>query len=500
MPRIVANRLLALSFLTLIVTAAFSRGQEASKQIDADALDKRIIAEAVKGSEIMTNLTYLSDMIGPRITGSPGQKKASEWSAVIMKKYGLAGVQLEPWSIPEGWERGPCTGKIIEPDNGRNLSLASLAWYPGTNGKIEGHVVVIQAKKPKDLEAYKGKLKGAIILNGPPAKLKPWNEIEKPGGLSFSATDGQPDKTPIEERLAMAKALREFLKKEDVAAVFTDSGKHFGLLMTTGGFGKYFGADRPSAVPRPPTLAVSHDHYALLHRLATRPDPARTRIELQVSNKFIPGPIVVHNTVGEIKGSEKPEEVVIVGAHLDSWDLGQGTLDNGTGSCVVLETARILQRCGSKPKRTIRFILFTGEEQGLHGSKTYVTKHKEEMPRVSAALIHDTGTGKVTGLGWLGRQSLKPILEAELGVLKTLGVTDMWTRAGRGSDHVSFDEAGVPGMAVKQDIAGYRFGHHSQADTLAMAREADLIQGAQVLAVTAMRLANRAQLLPRDKK
>src|SRR5947209_1469371 len=147
-------------------------------------------------------------------------------------------------------------------------------------------------------------------------------------------------------------------------------------------------------------LAVAHEHYALLHRLASRGEPHRTRIELEVSNKFIPGPIKVLNTIGEIKGSEKPDEVVVVGAHLDSWDLGQGTVDNGTGTCVVLETARILAKLPA-PKRTIRFILFTGEEQGLNGSKAYVEQHKEELPRISACLVHDTGTGKVKGLGWL---------------------------------------------------------------------------------------------------
>jgi Zn-dependent M28 family amino/carboxypeptidase len=245
---------------------------------------------------------------------------------------------------------------------------------------------------------------------------------------------------------------------------------------------------------------VAHDHYEMLYRLATRPEPAKTRLEVEVTNKFIPGPIAVYNTVGEIRGKEKPDEFVIVGAHLDSWDLGQGTLDNGTGTCVVLETARILKKAGVTPKRTIRFVLFTGEEQGLHGSRQYVLKHKEEMARTSAAIVHDTGTGKVVGLGWLGRPALKPILERELVSLKQLGVEDVHARGFGGSDHMSFDSAGVPGCIFKQEVAGYRFGHHSQADTLTLAREADLIQGAQVMAITALRLANLDQLLPRDKK
>jgi Zn-dependent M28 family amino/carboxypeptidase len=167
---------------------------------------------------------------------------------------------------------------------------------------------------------------------------------------------------------------------------------------------------------------------------------------------------------------------------------------------VVLETARLLMKCGAAPKRTIRFMLFTGEEQGLHGSKAYVDKHKEELSRISACLVHDTGTGKVTSLGWIGRPALKPLLEKELAVLKELGVAELHARGYGGSDHMSFDQAGVPGCAFNQETAGYRFAHHSQADTLGMARPADLVQGAQVMAVAALRLANLEQMLPRTKE
>jgi len=291
--------------------------------------------------------------------------------------------------------------------------------------------------------------------------------------------------------------LTEFLRSEGAAAVLQDAGKPHGLLTTTGG---WQGLDRPSASDPMPSLYVAHEHYALLHRLASRPAPERTRVEIEVSNKFTPGPIAVYNTVGEIRGSEKPDEYVILGAHLDSWDLAQGTTDNGTGSMVVLEAARILARCGTPPKRTIRFVLFTGEEQGLHGSKAYVKQHKDELSRVSMCLAHDTGTGRVVGVGLQGRDVLKPILEAELGSLKELGVTDISLRSMSGTDHVSFEQAGVPGFALRQDMGEYRFTHHSQSDTLDKARTPDLIQGAQVMAVAAMRVANLPTLLPREKK
>jgi Iap family predicted aminopeptidase len=297
--------------------------------------------------------------------------------------------------------------------------------------------------------------------------------------------------------MAFQRELSEFLRTEGAAAIFRDAGKPHGLLTTTGNWRS--GSDRVSAQEPLPTLYMAHEHYALLHRLASRPAPARTRVELEVSNKFIPGPLPVYNTIGEIRGREKPDEFVIVGAHLDSWDLAQGTTDNGTGSSVVLEAARVLAKCGVQPYRTIRFCLFSGEEQGLHGSRAYVSQHKEELPRISMALAHDTGTRKVTGLGLQGRAVLKPLLEPELVSLKELGAQEITLASMGGTDHVSFERAGVPGFALRQDMTEYRFTHHSQSDTFDKAKEPDLIQGAQVMALIAMRVANLPALLPREK-
>jgi hypothetical protein len=391
--------------------------------------------------------------------------------------------------MPLGWERGTAAARILEPDNGRTLTVAAMGWTPGTKGKIEGEVVAFTAKTKEELAAYKGKLKNAIILSGAPRNVTPISEKPMPGGPPGPRGQfGSPD---------FRREMNDFFRSEGVACIMLDAAKPQGLLNMTG---SWRGMDRVNAAEAMPTLFVAHEHYALLHRLATRPAPAQTRVEVEVTNKFIPGPIAVYNTVGEIRGSEKPDEVVIVGAHLDSWDLGQGTTDNGTGSSIVLETARILAKCGVAPKRTIRFILFTGEEQGLYGSKAYVLQHKDELPNVTAAVVHDVGTGRVTGLAAGAREVLKPILETELASLKELGVTEFGGRGFGGSDHASFEQAGVPGLLFSQDPAEYRFTHHSQSDTLDKAKEADLIQGAQAMAVIAMRFANLDKLLPREKK
>jgi dipeptidyl aminopeptidase/acylaminoacyl peptidase len=415
-----------------------------------------------------------------------------------MKAYGLANVHQEAWEMPEGWERGPATMRLIEPETGRSLAIASYGWTAGTPGKVQGEVVIIKAESTKDLAAYKGKLKGAVVMTRPPAKLMPIEELEKPSGSVASATINEPGgpRRPFDEMRAFNKELTEMLVGEGAAAILSDSGKPFGLLVTTGGWN---GTDRPSAVNRVPHLFVAHNDYALLYRLAQRPAPARTRVELDVRNTFVAGPIAVQNTIGEITGSEKPDEIVVVGAHLDSWDLGQGATDNGTGSTVVLETARILSRSGLKPRRTIRFILFTGEEQGLKGSAAYVERHKDEMPRVTACLVHDTGTGKITGIDARHRPILQPLLAKELDSLKEIGVSAFDTPFIGGSDHASFEKAGVPGLMVRQEVAGYRLNHHTALDTLDRAAEADLVQGAQTMAVAALRLSNREGLLPREK-
>ncbi len=491
---------LFLPLVLLIVSVEASRSADPNGPVsEAVLLDRKVIEEAKKGSEALANLTYLCDEIGPRLTGSANLKRANDWAADRMRAYGLSNVHHEGWSVPEGWERGPAHARLIEPNTGVHLSVAAMGWSPGTNGKVLADVVILKARDSKELAAYKGKLKGAVVLTAPPSRVPLVQDIDRPDPQAKDNKGVWPSR-PGGQRgpgdLAFYRERSEFLKSEGVAAILMDSAKPLGLLVTTGSWET---KDRPSAINRMPALYVAHNHYELLYRLASRPAPAKTRIELEVKNTFLPGPLPAYNTVGEIPGTDKPNEYVVVGGHLDSWDLAQGATDNGTGSVVVLETARVLMKSGIRPRRTIRFILFTGEEQGLHGSKAYVTQHKDELPRISACLVHDTGTGKVTGLGLRHRPGLQPILEKELASLRELGLTDFQAAFILGSDHATFDRAEVPGLCMSQESAGYRLSHHTQADTLDRALEPNLIQGAQVIAVTALRLANRDSLLPREK-
>lgn len=467
------------------------------------ATDVKIIEEIKTGNQIVENLRHLSDVIGPRLTGSPALEKANHWTAEKFKEYGLSNVKLEPWEIPIGWTRGTASLKLVEPVE-RTLLAVSGGWAPGTEGEITGPVVLFEARTRKDLEKYRGKLKNAVLLRGKPATVAPVTDPRYGAGSRRPQREPRKDgETPPvrdnREFESFQNELTEFYKTEGVAAALRDSGKPHGLLVTGGGFRET--ADRITAKGTLPTLFVPHEHYAYLYRLLTE-HKLEPKVTVSVTNTFSDGPVTVYNTVGEIPGSEKPDEYVLIGGHLDSWDLGSGTTDNGTGSSVVLETARALgalAKQGIRPKRTIRFVLFSGEEQGLHGSKQYVKQHSDELAKISAALIHDTGTGKVTHLYTMGRTAILPVLGPELESLKTIGFEGLVTESTGGTDHLPFEAKGIPGFPCKQEVDEYRYTHHTQSDTFDKAKPANLVQGAQVLAVTAFRIADLPALLPRDK-
>lgn len=489
-------------FLSFFLAAALVVGFPASRlPVRADAASDAETAMKIVGAEktspeIMTNLEYLSDVIGPRLTGSARLKRANDWTAAKMREYGLDNVHLESYTIPQGWERGrPAEATII--NNGLPLPCAQLAWSPGTRGKVEGQVVVFNPTDETQMAAYKGKLKDAIVLlsdRSRPVSLPDAPAIAPIPALAADAAppaDAPTRGAPNPAARAFRRTLAKFMQDEGVAAILQDSGKPHELLNMTGSW---------SSQTAIPTLFVSHEGVAMLLRLMKRPEPVRMAVKMD--GTFIKGPVTVYNTVGDIRGTEKPDEVVILGAHLDSWDLGTGSTDNGTGSMAVLEAARLLKTAASPPKRTVRFILFSGEEEGLNGSKAYVDAHKAEMGKFSVVFIHDTGTGRVKGLWLQNRAESRPLLSTQFNALKTMGLlTDepnLLPGKMNGTDHASFDDAGVPAFAFNQDSAEYSLTHHSQSDTFDKVREGDLKQGACVLAILAHQAADMADAYPRS--
>ncbi len=480
------QRRIAVALWLVVLALVCLRGaaQQAAPATATDSLvatDRQILAEVKENNELLANLEYLSDMIGPRLTGTEKMTRASQWTAEMFRKYGLTNVHLEPWTIARAWYRGTARGRIVSPAE-LPLTLAAAGWSPSTAGLARGRVVYIDAQSVEDLKQYKGKLTGAIVIAAEPQALPAPYEVPRPPLLN-------PMSPPARAGIVQFLRARDaFFKAEGVAAVLRDSAKEHALLNMTGIGGRNYDV---GAVP---TAFVTAEGYRLLWRLLTR---GAVEVEVELTNSFSERPVTVYNAVAEIPGRERSNEVVILGAHLDSWDLGTGTTDNGTGSMVVLEAARTLQKLGLKPQRTIRFILFSGEEQRLNGSRTYVEAHKAELGKISAVLVHDVGTGRVLSLGLQGNYQDREMMDRIVAPLREVGLLELSLRSIRATDHASFNDAGVPGFFCIQDPAEYSKTHHSQSDTFDKVWKDDLVQGAEVLAVWGYNVAQWPEMLPR---
>lgn len=468
---------------------------------------RRIIEMERDHSEVMSNLEYLSDMIGPRLTGSDRLKRANDWTAEKMKEYGLQNVHLESYTIARGWERGAVEARIVSP-SGIAIDAAQMAWTPGTRGRVRGPIVVFSPESEADFAAYRGKLRNAIVIGKPAPSPSPGGMMAWPGStplppvkaLAEPAMARPVQPAPAGRNVDFKKVMefrqkvRQFLHQEGVLAELRDASKPHSLLNMTGSF-----ENMPKPEESFPVLFVAHEHVAMMHRLLQRNEPVT--VELKVDCRFTHGPVTVYNTVGDIPGSARPGEVVLLGAHLDSWDLGTGTTDNGTGSMAVLEAARLLKSIGQAPSRTVRFVLFSGEEQGLVGSREYVKAHRSEMDKYNVVFVHDTGTGRVKGAWLQDRAECLPLLEQQFGILNDLGLLtsspNLIPGKMNGTDHASFDDAGVPAFAFNQEGAEYGLTHHSQSDTFDKAIPEDLKQGACVLAVLAYNAAQMPERYPR---
>jgi carboxypeptidase Q len=487
-------------FLAVLLSASGAGINLAAQDLlsKADLEQDHKLSEEIKAHhELMKNAEYLSDMLGPRLTGSENLRKANRWAEEKFREYGLDNVRQEPWALGRSWTRGKAQGRITAPAE-HPITLASYGWVAGTKGAIRGPVVYINAKKPEDLEPFKGKLKGAIVVLFAP------REIEKPPNPMLA-----PYSDPVLPMNTLKPRLRfdffgplyQFLTEQGAGALLMLSDKPYALLNMFGlGYLSEPKGD-PFTVPGDkwgigptPAAYVGWEDYNLIWRLLQR---GPVEMELNLQNSYSEKPVEIYNTVAEIKGSEKPDEVVMLGAHLDSWDLGTGATDNGTGVVVVLEAARALLKSGAKPKRTIRFVLFSGEEEFLLGSRAYVKSHESELPKISGILVHDLGTGRVLSLALDGNYAAREITDQVLEPMHRLGLLEPTLRSLYASDDAAFDNAGVPGFLAIQEITDYNLTHHSQADTFDRIHEDGLVEGAQVLAQWAYNVAQLPNLLPR---
>ena len=452
---------------------------------------RAMVAEGMQRSHVGGDLEYLSDVIGPRLTGSAGARRANTWTVQKFREYGLDSVWTESWRFGRLWERGPLTLALVAP-HARQLFGASWAWAPGTDGPETGDVVYVDALTPAEYEArFASSVRGKWAMTRPPAFV--WN----PDGPAMTAADSARADSG-RRAFAMANSTQDLaeyrrslpfrLANDGALGLINDGAKDFGLLTMSGS---------PSSLFPLPMVVVPHETFTLFHRLLAAGQKVTLRADL--ANSLSADTADAQNTVAELRGTAKPDEVVLVGAHLDSWDLASGTTDNGAGAMAVLEAARILKASGVHPLRTIRFVLFTGEEEGLFGSQAYAEQHEHQLDRYQAVLVIDNGTGRITGMSLQGHDELRDGWRAMFAPLESLGPFAIRSRDKGGTDHLSFVPYGVPAFNYDQETRGYNHTHHSQSDTFDYAVTGDLRQAATVMAVNAYELAMIPEFLNRGK-
>ena len=463
-------------------------GPAAAPQGDIQAMDQKILAEIREHNELRKNIEYLSDYIGPRLTGSDQLQNAVNWTSDLARRYGLENIHTEAWTVAHSWKRGSAEASITKPIS-RRLTIASAGWSPGTKGNVRGNIIYVSAKNAGELDAYRGKLSGAIVVLQQPADLT-WqaSPATDSSGSPIQTPEPPPDRTKPSPEDQFNAARMIFFKEQGVTAVLRDSDKSYGLLNMTNAGNRY----EPALVP---IAMLTHEDYSLIWRLLQK---GTVEVEVSLSNTFSQGSVEAYNIVAEIRGLEKPDEVVIICAHLDSWDLGTGSTDDGTGVVSVLEAARAIKALGLPPKRTIRVVLFTGEEQGQLGSREYVKQHKTELAKISAVLSDDTGTGKLSTIRLNQNFAAHKLVDTVLAPMRDLDLIEPGMERYYGSDYASFNDVGVPGFSCVGSQPDYYRTHHSQADTLDKVRDDGILQAAQVLAGWAYNTAQLPELLPRE--
>jgi len=509
---------------------------------------QRIRDEGLNHSHVMEFGSALMDGIGPRLTGSPNAMKANEWTRDTLSKIGLENAHLEDWGeFGLGWQQLNTWARLVTPDTAV-LIVQATPWSPPTNGPVTGDVVAVTIQDDKDFDKYKGKLEGKVVLYGAMREVPPMDkalferysekELEDLAAFQVNANAGgippemQARLRTFMERQRMIDKVAQFFADEKVAAVIEPSRD----ARNGGGSGGTLFDDNGATLGRTPYIAEKRvkvpvvvaavESYGRLFRLAQAHAPCS--VEVNVETKFSGEHEHGFDTVAEIPGTDPKlkEQVVMVGGHLDSWIAGTGATDNGAGTIVAMEAVRILKVLGVKPRRTIRIALWTGEEQGLFGSKGYVSQHfgsaktsttpdqmqlpefmrraagplevKAEQKLISGYFNVDNGSGKIRGIYTQGNAGIASIFAQWMEPLKDLGVTTITNRNTGGTDHLSFDAVGIPGFQFIQDSLDYETRtHHSNEDVYERLQAADLKQIATVEAIFLYNAAQRDQMLPR---
>ncbi len=426
---------------------------------------EHLVDEVSQSSTLDKNLRVLCDQIGGRITGSPAMKRAVAWAREAFRQAGVSAVHTESFTVPNSWSEGASRAEVLDPAR-FPVRVASAGWSPATNGTLETEVISGGRGEDGDVARLGAAARGKIVL------------VRSDTLNSFHDM-------AIEQRRGTV-ATRE-AEKAGAAAVLLMSTRPRGLLY------RHINVIDGRLDKLPVAVAAREEAQRILRLLEAG---QRVRMRLSLPNQT-GGPVETENVVAEIPGREIPGEVVILGAHLDSWDLGTGCLDNACNAAMVIDVARALAATRPRPRRTVRFVLFGAEEQGLLGSKAYVERHRQELERVVAVLVHDIGVGRISGYSLGGRRELEsPVAEA-LAPVASRGPTSHTTDAFFGTDHFDFLLQGIPTLVANQDTSDYIPNYHAASDTFDKVDLAELRNQAAIAAVLAYNLADRPERLAR---
>jgi carboxypeptidase Q len=496
--------------MALVAVAAY-----AQEKVDLAALHE-IKDEAFQHSHVMENEFYLTDLNGPRLTNSPAYFGAADWVVKQLADWGIKAHQ-EKWPFGRGWQFTHFSAHLIEPQYAPLIGYPQ-AWTAGTNGVLTGEPMLIEAlASDADLEKYKGKLKGKMIMIGDARPLEmsmnplgrrytehQLDELVLAPDPGIGGRGGQPQAGPGGPGgRGFQQKLQKFLAEEQPSLVL-----RAGLGRSEGGtvFGGSAGSHDPKDPVSPPTVVITPEHYNRICRLIEHKIPVK--LEFDIQTKFQDERTDSVNVIGEIPGSgPKRDEVVMLGAHLDSWHGGTGATDNAAGSAAMMEAMRILKTLNLKMNRTVRMGLWGGEEEGLLGSKAYVKEHfgdpqtmklTSEHAKLSGYFNIDNGTGKVRGVYLQGNDMMRPIFEAWFAPLKDLTDGVITIRNTGGTDHLSYDAVGLPGFQFIQDPMEYDTRtHHSNMDVYDRVQKGDMMQISAIVASFVYNTATRDEMLPR---
>lgn len=539
----------ALIVLLIISLAAPAQVPVSSttEKVDMEMMNK-IRKEGMENSKVMDTLSWLTDVHGPRLTGSPKMKGANEWTKAKLAEWGLVNSHLEAWGpFGRGWSLERFSAHALEPTY-FPLNAFPKAWTPSTNGPIIGEVVLLDIKTDADFDKYRGKLKGAIVLTQPMRQVEAlfkapgsrYNDEQllalanaSPaagfGGGGPRAQAGAPGSDQFQrfrELQELARKRADFLSKEGVGLLVDPSPRGDGgtlFVQSDAGTSREKGA-----TPGTPSVVMGIEHYGRLVRMLEK--GIKVKVEVDIKARYHEEDLNAYNTVAEIPGTDLKDELVMVGGHLDSWHGGTGATDNAAGCAVGMEAVRILQALGVKPRRTIRIALWSGEEQGLLGSRAYVNEHFAERKAVPAAAGQppaqqfgggmrgpqgplvlkpdhakfsgyfnlDNGTGKIRGIYLQGNEAVRSIFRAWLDPFRDLGASTITVNNTGGTDHQSFDGVGLPGFQFIQDPVEYDTRtHHSNIDVYERIQEGDMKQASVIMAAFLYNAAMRDEKLPR---